>query len=105
MPNDCNIRHGRNSFIKPELYYDLSRNGETKTVCLRPAHPDFYKRVKPFNITIKNNLSIHDSWLLEAKKNVDENTIVDFDICQCINVSKGDQYGLLSTRIPTSFIG
>jgi hypothetical protein len=93
MPNDCKITHGRNAFIKTEVYYDQYRGGETKTFCLRMDHSEVEKRVKPMNIMISNNLSVHDSWILVAKKKYQYKGLID--ICQSISVQKGDQYALL----------
>lgn len=84
IPNDCKITHGRNAFLKTELFYDLSRSGETKTFCLRIDHAEAAKRVKPMNILISNNLSLHDSWLLNAKKKSKNKVLID--ICQTISV-------------------
>ena len=68
MPNDCKITHGRNAFLKSEVYYDQLKGGETKTFCLRIDQTEVEKRVKPMNIMISNNLSVHDSWILIGKK-------------------------------------
>jgi hypothetical protein len=68
MSNDCKIIHGRNAFIKNEIYYDQYRGGEIKTFCLRMDHADVDQRVKSMNIAILDNLSVHDSWVIELKR-------------------------------------
>ena len=40
VPNDCRITHGRNAFIKTEVYYDQYKGDETKTFCLRLDHTE-----------------------------------------------------------------
>ena len=55
-----------------------------------------------FNIKLENYVSTFDSWL-QAKKNFSDKRQID--IAQTINVTRGDQYGYLQTRIPVGFVG
>lgn len=84
LRNDCKIYHGRNAFLKQELFYDQHQNGEVRTVCLRIDHKEEAQKVKPMNILISNHLSKHDSWLLNAKKKSRNNLVID--IFQAISV-------------------
>lgn len=103
IPNNCTVTHGRNAFLKNELFYDINRNGETRTMCLRIDHVQEERRVKPFSIGVSNYLSTPDNYLMTAKKKSGNQNYID--ICQNISVQKGDQYALLQTRFPTKFTG
>ena len=74
MPNDCTISHGRNSYIKNELYYYLNKHSQNEgllSYCLRLNRKDPNNRVKQFNIQIKNFISKHDVWLQQKKNHKD----------------------------------
>ena len=40
LPNDAVVSHSRNSNIKDQLFYDVVKNQEKKTYCLRLDHQE-----------------------------------------------------------------
>jgi hypothetical protein len=57
IPADADVRHSRNSNVKDQLFYDIIRGKEVKTVCLRIDHPDEKSKVCHPKIQITSGAS------------------------------------------------
>jgi hypothetical protein len=54
---DCEIRHSRNANIKDQLFYDIVKNDEVQTICLRLDHADNKSKVCKTKIPVANVVS------------------------------------------------
>ena len=99
LPGDAMCRHTRNSNIKDQLFYDVLKNNEVKTYCLRLDHLEPRNKVMIARIPISNFVSQNDIWL-QFRRNKSTNIVEE--IFQTIHISKGDQTGILSTKLPKS---
>ena len=102
LPSDATVQHTRNSLIKDQMFYDIVRNGEIKTYCLRLDHADPKCKVMSPKIVINQFVSQVDVWL-HYKKNYKDNTIDE--MFQTVHVTKGDQAAVLQTRVPGALLG
>lgn len=57
LPNDAVVSHSRNSNIKDQLFYDIVKNHEKKTYCLRLDHQDPKSKVVSIKIPVNNYTS------------------------------------------------
>ena len=97
LPGDSKCRHSRNSNIKDQLFYDVIKNNEVKTYCLRLDHHERNSRVMMARIPISNFVSQNDIWLQFRR---DKSTNQVEETFQTIHIPKGDQTGILSTKMP-----
>ena len=68
LAQDAVVRHSRNGAIKDQLYYDIIKGPEVKTICLRLDHAESKQKVRSPKILIQDCQSQHDIWL-HYKKN------------------------------------
>jgi hypothetical protein len=99
LPGDAVVKHSRNANIKDQVFYDVIKNNEKKTYCLRLDHHDPKQRVVLVRITVNNYSSQPDVWL-HYKKNFKTNSIEE--IFQSVHVTRGDQTAVLQTKLPRS---
>lgn len=57
LPVDTVCRHSRNSNIKDYLFYDVIKNNEIKTYCVRLDHPEDKSKVNAVRIPVSNIVS------------------------------------------------
>jgi hypothetical protein len=63
LPVDAICRHSRNSNIKDQLFYDVIKNNEVKTYCIRLDHQEDKHKVMPIRIPISDIVSQNDVWI------------------------------------------
>jgi len=76
LPGDAKCRHSRNSNVKDQLFYDVLKNNEVKTYCLRLDHADSKSKVMVAKIPICNFVSQNDIWL-QFRRNKTTNIVED----------------------------
>jgi len=95
--HDKAIEHGRNSYVKNELFYYLTNQnspGEKMSYIIKQGQDEGAQhscKSKKLGICVNNILSNHDVWC-QTKKNFKVNTLID--IYQTVSVHR-DQYALL----------
>ena len=76
LPADSQVRHTRNSNMKDQIYFDVIKNIEVKTFCLRLDHADPKQKVVCIQIPVHNHVSQNDCWL-QFRKNTTTNVVED----------------------------
>lgn len=99
LPVDAICRHSRNSNIKDQMFYDVIKNNEVKTYCIRLDHQDEKCKVMPVRIPISNIVSQNDVWVHFRRNQVTQQ--MD-EIFQNLCISTGNQTAVLSTKLPKS---
>jgi hypothetical protein len=76
LPADSEVRHTRNANMKDQLFFDVIKNNEVKTYCLRLDHIEPKSKVISIQIPVYNYVSQNDVWL-QFKKNKQTNVVED----------------------------
>ena len=76
LPGDAKCRHTRNSNVKDQLFYDVLKNNEVKTYCLRLDHAEPKNKVMVARIPISNFVNQNDIWL-QFRRNKSTNIVED----------------------------
>lgn len=62
LPFDVYVKFSRNQNIKDQIFYDVIKNGEVKTMCIRVDDENQVNAIN-INITANNYISERDCWM------------------------------------------
>lgn len=69
LPFDVQVNFSRNSNIKEQIFYDVIKNGEVKTMCIKVDDENQVNAVN-INITASNYISERDCWMQYFQNNL-----------------------------------
>ena len=95
LPFDVQVNFSRNSNIKEQIFYDVIKNGEVKTMCIKVDDENQVNAVN-INITASNYISERDCWMQYFQNNL--NQLSYSCVYQTIHVNQGDQCAELLTK-------
>lgn len=98
QPADAEIRLSRNNQIKDQLFYDVIRQHEFKTMCCRVDQLEERQKVRCSGIVISNYHSVPDCWLHYKRNPLKGESDENICVFQAVHVDDSSQFAKLQTR-------